>query len=153
MIVRPARQSDASGISAVLGALVKAGKRSKRSDVHFAQSHYIDHPNKIQCHVAVADDGEILGFQSIKMAEENNGYGAPPGWALIGTHVSPRAVRCGVGRALFIATMKAAQTSGVPAIEAFIGASNKEGQAYYEAMGFRDYRTTEGAVCKSIAVK
>lgn len=82
------------------------------------------------------------------MARDGNEYGAPVGWALIGTHVSPKAARLGVGRALFERTLEAARASGVPAIEAFIGAGNTQGQAYYEAMGFRDYRQAKGAICK-----
>ena len=151
-IIRPAHGRDAEGIAAVLEALVKVGKRNKRSDAAFALSHYIEHPSRIQCVVAAASDGEIVGFQSLKMSLIGNEYGTPPGWAIIGTHVSPKAARRGIGKALFQATCKAAQASGVPAIEAFVGVANAEGQDYYDAMGFRNYRTVEGAVCKSIDV-
>ena len=149
MIVRPAEPGDAEGMAAVLAELVKAGKRSKACDRDFALQHYISHPDRIACYVAQDEDGTILGFQSLKLALENNEYGVAPGWGVIGTHIAPRAARRGVGRLLFQSTRKAAQKWGIPAIEAFIGAGNAEGLAFYEAMGFRDYRYTETAVCKS----
>ncbi len=149
MIIRSAETGDAEGIAAVLADLVAAGKRRKDCDREFALKHYVTHPDKILCCVAEDADGTILGFQSLKLARENNEYGAPPGWGLIGTHIRPGAARRGIGRALFEATKQSARTTGIPAIEAFIGSANGDGQAYYEAMGFRDYRYTETAVCKS----
>lgn len=149
LIIRPAEKRDAEGIAAVLADLVEAGKRKKRCDRQFALDHYVSHPDKIECYVAEDEDGSILGFQSLKLALTDNEYGVAPGWGVIGTHITPKAARRGVGRALFDATKQAAQRSGIPAIEAFIGSANTDGQAYYEAMGFRDYRSTENAVCKS----
>lgn len=147
--IRPARSSDADGIAAVLQALVMAGKRTRPADTGFALTHYIEDPGRIECHVAESGDGRVLGFQSMKLAEAGNPWGAPPGWAIIGSHIHPDAARRGVGASLFRATVAAARTAGVPAIDACIGVTNAEGQAYYEAMGFRDYRTMEGAVCKA----
>lgn len=153
MIIRPVIPADAEGIARVLQQLVEAKKRSKPSDVEFVRRHYIDHPDGIQCFVAEDESGEILGFQSLKMAKAGNKYGAPTGWAIIGTHISPKAARRGVGTQLFKATIDAARDAKVPAIEAFIGAKNAEGQAYYEAIGFRTYRLADGAVCKSFKVQ
>ena len=149
MIIRPAQKEDAAGVAGVLHDLVIAGKRSKRHDPEFALSHYIMHSNRIECHVAESDDGKILGFQSIKWAKSGNEYGAPVGWALIGTHITPKAARRGIGEALFAFTLQAARKAGVPAIEAFIGQTKLAGQAYYDALGFVDYRRTEDAICKS----
>ena len=149
MIIRPAQKEDAAGVAGVLHDLVIAGKRSKRHDLEFALAHYITHLNKIECHVAESEDGRILGFQSIKLAKSGNEYGAAAGWALIGTHITPKAARRGIGKALFAFTLRAARKAHVPAIEAFIGQSNLAGQAYYDALGFVDYRRTEDAICKS----
>ncbi|BCH59013.1 hypothetical protein RvVAR0630_16370 [Agrobacterium vitis] len=44
--------------------------------------------------------------------------------------------------------MRAAEAFPVQNIEAAIDADNDMGLAYYEAMGFRTYRTSEGLVCK-----
>ena len=149
MIIRPAQKEDAAGVAGVLHDLVIAGKRNKRDDPDFALAHYITHPNRIECHVAESEDGRILGFQSIKLAKSGNEYGAPVGWALIGTHITPKAARRGIGKALFAFTLRAARKAHVPAIEAFIGQTNLAGQAFYDALGFVDYRRTEDAICKS----
>ena len=149
IIIRPAEEKDAVGIANVLRDLVKAGKRSKRDDPEFALQHYIAHANRIECLVAEDNEGRIFGFQSIKLAIIDNEYDAPTGWALIGTHISPKAARRGIGKALFSVTRKAAARAGVPAIEAFIAARNAEGQAYYGAMGFVDYREAKDVICKS----
>lgn len=153
MKIRSAVSADSAGISAVLQQLVAAKKRSRRSDEDFARKHYVEDPRRIDCFVAEDEDGEILGFQCLKLALEGNEYGAPAGWGLIGTHVSPTAARRGVGKQLFAATQKAARRAQLPAVEAYIGADNLEGQAYYEAMGFRTYRLAEGAVCKALKVR
>ena len=150
VIIRPALPTDAAGIASVLRDLVLAGKRHKRSDPEFALQHYLANPDRIECHIVADDQGMILGFQSLKLAVAGNPYGTPVGWAIIGTHVRPNSVRAGLGKALFSLTLKTAQSAGVPAIEAFIGAKNLEGQAYYDAMGFADYRRVEGAICKSL---
>jgi hypothetical protein len=49
---------------------------------------------------------------------------------------------------LFAQTLDAALGFGLTSIDATIGADNAEGLAYYEAMGFREYRQLEGAVSK-----
>ena len=151
--IRPATRADTDGISRVLQELAAAGKRTRPSDPEFTRTQYIENPHRIQCFVAVDQHGEILGFQSLGTAVEGNVYDAPVGWALIGTHISPRAARRGVGARLFAATLDVARQAGVPAIEAYIGATNQEGQAYYEAMGFRTYRRPEGVVCKCYEVR
>ncbi len=96
--------------------------------------------------------GRVLGFQSLKRAVENNPYGAPVGWGVIGTHILPSAARRGIGRALFEATLGIARELELPAIDATIGINNAEGLAYYEAMGFREYRRNADAISKSFAL-
>ncbi len=147
--IRDAIPEDAMSMSRMLERLVAAGKRTNRADLDHVRNHYLGNPHRIACFVAVDAAGAVLGFQSLSHAVEGNPYDAPVGWAVIGTHICPTAARRGIGRALFERTQTAAEDAGVPAIEAFIGADNAEGQAYYEAMGFRTYRTAEGAVCKS----
>nr|WP_255733018.1 GNAT family N-acetyltransferase [Ruegeria sp. Ofav3-42] len=143
--------ADAEGISEVLKEIAAVGKRSRRSDVEFARENYIADPNRIRCSVALQGT-RVLGFQSLKIAVENNPYGAPAGWGIIGTHIRPSAARCGVGRALFRATLSAARDKGLSAIDATIAKTNAEGLAYYSAMGFVDYRQHDGAQCKSFSV-
>ncbi|WP_299153669.1 GNAT family N-acetyltransferase [uncultured Tateyamaria sp.] len=152
MEIRSATSDDAESISDVLKELVTAMKRTKPSDPDFARHHYIDHPDQIRCSIAVDEDGTILGFQSLKTADEGNPYGTPVGWGIIGTHVRPSAARRGVGKELFHSTHDAARRAGIRKIEAFIGEGNGAAIAYYEAIGFRTCRTADGAVCKSFEI-
>ncbi|WP_170764802.1 GNAT family N-acetyltransferase [Ruegeria lacuscaerulensis] len=138
---------DAEGISDVLQEIAAAGKRTRPSDVGFSRIHYIAHPDSIQCTVAVQDT-RVLGFQSLKLAVEDNPYEVKVGWGIIGTHIRPSSARLGIGRALFQETLSAARASGIPAIDATISAKNAEGLAYYDAMGFVDYKQHTDAVSK-----
>jgi ribosomal protein S18 acetylase RimI-like enzyme len=146
--IREAAASDAEAMSQVLEELVAAGKRTKAADADFALSHYIRHPHRLHCFVAVAEANQLLGFQSLKLAHEGNPYDTPVGWGIIGTHIRPSAARMGVGRALFGATLASAGEAGLPAIEAYIGERNDAALAYYESLGFRTYRRSDGIVCK-----
>lgn len=148
MDIRPAMLQDAPAISLVLEELVAAKKRTKASDVEFVANHYINPPDQIRCSIAVDDDGMVLGFQSLKFAGENNPYGTPVGWGIIGTHVRPSAARKGVGQKLFHSTKEAANQFDVSKTEAFISQRNDVAIAYYEAMGFRTYRKLKDVVCK-----
>ncbi len=151
LIIRQAGLDDAEGISEVLQEIAAAGKRSRPSDLSFATANYLTHPDQLRCTVAVRG-GCVLGFQSIKIAVEGNPYGAPVGWGVIGTHIRPSAARQGVGRALFRATLEVAKARELAAIDATVSRNNAEGLAYYSAMGFVDYRSHHGAVCKSYTV-
>lgn len=151
MIIRKATVADVGQMSALLRQLTAAGKRRSPDDEAFVRSNYIEDPHSVRCSVA-DDDGAVLGFQSLKRAWAGNKWDVEPGWGIIGTHISPSAARRGVGRALFEVTRMAAGEAGIPHIDATIGATNTEGLAYYEAMGFRAYRTLEGAICKRFDV-
>jgi ribosomal protein S18 acetylase RimI-like enzyme len=133
-------------MSDVLEELVTAGLRTKLADAHFVLAHYIRHPHRLHCFLAQAGDGAVLGFQSLKVADEQNPYGTP--WGIIGTHVRPSAARKGVGSRLS-ATLEAVRQARLPAIEAFIGEQNTTALAYYEAIGFRTYRRADGVICKA----
>lgn len=89
----------------------------------------------------------------MKRAAAGNPWGVRPGWGIVGTHIRPDAARRGVGRALFGQTLDAARAAGLRHIDATIAADNAEGLAYYEAMGFRTYRTPEGRICKRLAIR
>ncbi|MEJ6404488.1 GNAT family N-acetyltransferase [Yoonia sp. 2307UL14-13] len=147
MIIRDATAKDVPQMSAFLTRLTEMGKRTRPSDEGFVLGHYINAPHKIQCALA-EEDGVVLGFQWLGVAVENDEFGVTPGWGVVGTHVNPDAARRGVGRALFPVTVKAAEAHGLKHIDASIGADNAEGLGYYEAMGFRTYRTPEGRICK-----
>lgn len=118
------------------------------TDPDHVRRAYLHHPDRIACHVVLDDQGRVLGFQSLRLARDRNDLGVTPGWGIIGTHVGPFAIRQGVGAALFEATLQAAEVAGLRDIDASIGADNSEGLAYYQAMGFRDYRGGNGRICK-----
>lgn len=148
VLIRPATSVDAQGMCDALNEIFAAGLRKTAGDVAMVLSAYIEHKDRIECSVAQADDGRILGFQSLRYARLDNPYGTPEGWGIIGTHVSPRAARQGVGSALFQATLAAAKAYPIENIEAAIGADSEMALGYYEAMGFRTHRTTEELTCK-----
>jgi GNAT superfamily N-acetyltransferase len=147
--IREGCPADAEAMSDVLQELVAAGNRTKAATPNFALSHYIEHPHRLHCFVALDDYGKMLGFQSLKLAHETNAYGTPAGWGIIGTHVRPSAARTGVGSRLFAETLVAAHEIHLPAIEAYIGKDNSAALAYYHGLGFRTHRHADQAICKS----
>lgn len=153
MKVRQAATNDITEISTFLQELTALGKRISPDDHEFVRSRYIESPDNISCLVAVGDDQTILGLQVLLRASEGNIYGVTPGWGIIGTHVRPSVARRGVGKAVFSATRQAAKRVGLRKIDASIAATNTEGLAYYDAMGFRTYRTPDGKVCKYFEVE
>ncbi|WP_295909814.1 GNAT family N-acetyltransferase [uncultured Xanthomonas sp.] len=148
MQIRPATLDDAEAMVAVQDAIFAAGLRKAPTDLATVRATYLQHPDRLQCVLAEDADGRVLGFQSLRIARPGNAYDVAEGWGIIGTHVDPRAARRGVGSALFRATRAAARSAGLAQIDASIAADNALGQAYYEAIGFRTYRTPPGLVCK-----
>ncbi|MEO1639951.1 MAG: GNAT family N-acetyltransferase [Pseudomonadota bacterium] len=149
--VREATLADAAEMSAFLRELTALGKRISPDSEEHVRRYYIGDPKKIACSVAV-DESDVLGFQSLKTAEEGNKWGVTPGWGIIGTHIRPSAARRGVGRTLFPVTLDAARAAGLAHIDASIAAHNAEGLAYYAAMGFHTYRTPDDLICKRFDV-
>ena len=152
MKVRQAVEKDAFEISGFLEELKALKKRNLPCDQDFVRNHYIDHIDNIQCSVAEDERGKILGLQILKFDSETTPYGVSVGWGIIGTHVRPNAARRGVGKALFSASREAAKAVGLKKIDATIGDNNPDALAYYEAVGFRTYRTPDGKVCKCFEV-
>ncbi|SCX35010.1 GNAT family N-acetyltransferase [Agrobacterium rosae] len=151
--IRTATLDDAAAMTAVQNEIFAAGLRKTPRDIETILKVYLQREDNIECTVAENSEGRILGFQSLTYARPGNPYGVEEGWGIIGTHVSPTAARQGVGSGLFRATLVAAKAAGLENIDASIGADNPLGQAYYEAMGFRTYRTPEGLVCKVYRVE
>ena len=148
MQIRLAVEDDVSGLSTLLQGLAAAGKRTLPSDEDFVRQRYVAHPDNAACHVAVDQDGTLLGLQVLMRAGEGNDYGVTPGWGIIGTHVGLHAARSGVGKALFAQTVAAAAVAKLPKIDATMGAENPEALGYYAAMGFQSYRSAPGTVSK-----
>ncbi len=152
MIIRTARLSDAEAMSRILTDIIAVTQRQRPHDQDFVRNTYINNPHGILCSVAEDENGEVLGFQSLIRAVEDNKYGVTAGWGIIGTHVSPNAARRGVGKALFAATRLAAENADLQNIDATIGADNANGLAYYDAIGFQSYRTDDNTICKRFSI-
>ncbi|MFN3671354.1 MAG: GNAT family N-acetyltransferase [Bosea sp. (in: a-proteobacteria)] len=148
MRTRSAVPHDAEAISSVLRAIIAETGRDRPSDPDFVLATYITHPDRIACTVALDEADDVVGFQSLRRAQPGNAYGAPAGWGIIGTHVAPRAERKGVGAMLFEVTRQAARDAELAKIDAGIGDKNEKGLSYYEARGFRTYKTEGGLIHK-----
>ncbi|WP_242154117.1 GNAT family N-acetyltransferase [Sphingomonas sp. BAUL-RG-20F-R05-02] len=148
METRAASAQDAEGMGQVIREIIEHTGRQRPNDVDIVMGRYIADPTSIRCTVAVDGSGNIVGFQSLKKAVAGNPYDTPEGWGIIGTHISPTAHRQGVGKLLFSTTREAACQAGLKKIDAYIGADNPSGLKYYDAMGFRTYRTSDGIVQK-----
>jgi ribosomal protein S18 acetylase RimI-like enzyme len=151
--IREANEGDIDGMSRVLDEIFAAKLRNTPGSRDFVRERYLAHPDRLACTLALDGPGLIAGFQSLKRAAAGNDYGVAAGWGIIGTHISPRAARRGVGAALFAASRQAAQAAGLTMIDATIGETNTAALAYYEAMGFCSYRTFEGCICKQYEVR
>lgn len=149
MRIRRAEPADAAAMDAVLTPILEGWGSTRPRGAAVVLRHYIAHPVSLACHVA--EDGErVVGFQSLKRAAPGNPYDLPVGWGIIGTYVTAGAAGTGVGRALFAASLEAALAAGLDRIDATIGATNAEGLAYYEAMGFRTWRRRGTAIGKAL---
>lgn len=148
METRAATIDDAEGKSFVLQEIVARTGRERPNDQGFVTAQYIANPTGIQCTVAVSDTGLIIGFQSVIRATADNVYDVPQGWGIIGTHISPRAQRQGLGKALFRASQQAAGRAGLGKIDAYIAADNAPALRYYNAVGFGTYRELPNIIQK-----
>ena len=152
MKVREAVTDDAEAMSEVLREIMAKTGRQRRTEPSFVISNYIDHPEDVRCTVALDEQNTLIGFQSLIRSWPDNPYDVPLGWGIIGTHISPRAHRKGVGTALFAVTKAAAEAAGLLNIDAYIGCDNQGALRYYQSLGFRKYRENEDAVQKAFTV-
>ena len=143
--LRPATPDDADALAAVQNAIFAAGLRKTPVDADRMRAIYLDLPQTLALTVAQRQ-GQVLGFQWLGRAWPGNEYGVAPGWGMIGTHIRPDAGRSGIGRRLFAETLAAAQRAGLAHIDASIGDDNAPAFGYYQAMGFRPYRKSEGRI-------
>lgn len=140
--VRPMMPEDVAEARLILNDIIAAGGTTAFeipfSDALFAQS-YLDGADKICCHVALDDQGDVAGFQWLGRNDA-----LPDDCADVATFTRRNPVLRGAGRALFAETEKTACALGFAAINATIRADNLLGLSYYEKMGFRDYSVAYG---------
>ena len=144
-VVRAARPTDAEDMAEVQNAIYRAGLRSTPVNVALVRERYLDLDHQVACTVA-EQEGQVVGFQSLKQAWPENPYGVVEGWGIIGTHIHPTAGRSGLGRRLFASSLAAAKAAGLRHIDASIGVDNLPALAYYSAMGFTPYREGIGTI-------
>ncbi|MGU3576419.1 N-acetyltransferase family protein [Brucellaceae bacterium C25G] len=147
-IIREAHIDDAPSLSAVLNEIIACTGQMRPHDIDFVTTNYIKNPSSILCSVAIDNDEDILGFQSLIHAVPGNRFNVPVGYGIIGTHISPKAHRKGVGKALFEESLEAAKVAKIKMIDAYIAADNLSALHYYEALGFKTYRTPHGIIQK-----
>lgn len=153
--VRPATGEDASAMAELINAIIRRGGTTGYRDPFNEQKIrdvFVSPPLAIACHIA-EQEGRLVGFQALEWCDPDwPGEDAlPSDWAVIATYVDQTCHGAGIGRALFTATRAAACKAGAVYIDATIRKENAGGQAYYEAMGFVDYRSSSEAVSKRLA--
>ena len=92
-------------------------------------------PARSAWHVAIAEDGTLMGFQWIGPYPDE----LPPEACDITSFVRPGQTGLGIGSKLFDATRQAALDLGYDWINANIRADNEGGLIYYQSRGFRVY--------------
>jgi len=142
MKIRPITLADADDISSFLALLTAAGKRTLPDTADYVRDRYTTRDDNICCHVAEDDTGAVIGMQVLIRAADRDG------WGLVGTHVDPNAARRGIGKALFAVTRQHAIAAGLAILDATIGRDNDEGLAYYSAIGFETFKTTDAKISK-----
>ncbi|WP_420587031.1 GNAT family N-acetyltransferase [Ruegeria sp.] len=140
--VRPMMPEDVATACRILNDIIEIGGSTAFeipfSEALFAQI-YLDGADKICCHVALDEQGEVAGFQWLGIHED-----LPTDCADIATFTRREPVLKGAGRALFAETSKHAAALGFAQINATIRADNRMGLSYYDKMGFRDYAVDYG---------
>ena len=105
----------------------------------------------VSCFVAV-EGSRLFGFQALAWSDPEwpGNDRLPEDWAIVATYVDPEVHGSGVGRAMFAETLKAAKAAGVRYIDATIMKENTGGLAFYQAMGFEDYRISRTSISKRL---
>lgn len=152
MKIKIATPDDAAEMSVILAQIIADWGSDRPSDAGHVRTFYVEHKDTIRTHVAVGEDNEILGFQHLRLATNDNVYGVTPGWGIVGTYVKLDAGRQGIGSALFHATLSAARAANLQKIDATIAKTNQSGLKYYGALGFETYRTSLGSLSKAFSV-
>lgn len=137
MNVRRAGRLDARGMAALLNAIIREGGTTaftKEIDNETIAGWFEQAPEKSIWHVAEADDGTLLGFQSIEPNAK-----LPSNACDIATFVQVGQTGLGTGSKLFEHSRKTAVALGYKWINATIRADNTGGLAYYQSRGFEDY--------------
>ncbi|KIC42816.1 hypothetical protein RA27_05615 [Ruegeria sp. ANG-R] len=142
IVVRPMMKEDVADACAILNQIIEIGGttafETPFSDALFVTS-YLEGSDKVCCHVALDNKGQVAGFQWLGTRQ-----GLPDSCADIATFTRRQPALKGAGRALFWETEKVARALGFTSINATIRADNTMGLSYYDKMGFRDFSVDYG---------
>lgn len=152
--VRPALPQDARAMAQILNEIIEIGGTTahrQQFDEERIITYFISPKLGISCFVALEGE-QLLGFQSLEWSDPDwPGDRLPADWAIVATFVDPHAHKRGAGRALFANTVEAAKKAGVSFIDATIRKENAGGQAFYQGIGFTDYRDGAETISKRFA--
>lgn len=131
-------------MAGILNAIIAIGGTTAHREPFDAariQREFIAPARGICCFVAL-DAGAVRGFQALEWSDPDwpGADRLPADWAFISTYVAPGRHRRGIGRDLFDRTRAAARAAGVRFIDACIRLENAGGLAFYDRMGFKEYR-------------
>lgn len=135
--VRRAGTLDARPMADLLNAIIAKGGTTAFTnpvDRDTLLSWFAKAPGRSVWHLAEADDGAVLGFQSIEPHPK-----LPPEACDIATFVRLGQTGLGIGSKLFVRSCDAARALGYGWINATIRADNTGGLAYYQSRGFETY--------------
>ncbi|MHA1523951.1 MAG: GNAT family N-acetyltransferase [Alphaproteobacteria bacterium] len=156
LYIRAALKQDACAMASILNEIISIGGTTAHRQPFDEQSvikDFISPQLGISCFVAI-DGSCFLGFQALEWSDPNwpGDNPLPADWAIVATFVDARAHKRGVGRKLFANTAKTAKEAGVCFIDATIRKENKGGQAFYQRIGFKKYRTTVESISKRFSL-
>jgi ribosomal protein S18 acetylase RimI-like enzyme len=153
--IRAARPQDAGAMADILNEIISIGGTTafhQTFDEQRIVSEFVQPELCISCFVAV-DEGRLSGFQALEWCDPEwpGEDRLPPDWAVVATYVDPGTRARRAGSDLFDKTAQAAKEAGVRFIDATIRKENTGGLAFYEKMGFIDYRSSAETISKQFA--
>ncbi len=146
LTIRATTEADASGMADLLNDIIRRGGTTAFEDemsVEDILNKYVCSTKIYCCHVALDDDGQIAGYQSL-----DRNVKLPADVGDIATFARQDKPVKGTGRALFTHTCDVARMAGLTEINATIRADNVPGLGYYKAMGFVDHSVAKGVPLK-----
>jgi ribosomal protein S18 acetylase RimI-like enzyme len=138
MTIRRALPADAPGISAVLEAVVSERVHSaidRAWPVEDERRYLESLSSREAVHIAVGDDGRIVGLQSLDRWSPILDSMAHVGQ--VGTFLLPAWRGRGVGRRLWSATRTFAREAGYQKLVILVRGSNLAAQRFYRQLGFQ----------------
>lgn len=155
--LRSAEPADAAAMCALLNALIaEGGNTAHRTpfDEDRMTRHYISPQLGISCTVAL-EGADVVGFQALERADPDwpGDDSLTEGWAVIASFVAQGRQGRGIGKHLFATTLAAAKAAGIRHIDATIRRENSGGRAFYDRLGFTDYRESDETVSKKYDVE